>query len=195
MGLLKYNKAISVVGTRKPNEYGMKLVNYYIRPLVKEWVIVSGLAKGIDGRAHQIAVEEKGKTIAVVAGGFDHLYPKEHRYLAEQIDLLISLYPPETKVQKWMFPERNRIISGLSFATLVIQASKRSGSLITAHFALEQGREVFSPPCELFDESFAGNLELIKDGATIAYSPKDMINVLLPMIKMMDCKNEFLQMW
>lgn len=186
--LLKNEHKISVVGTRNPNDDGLKIVNYLLKPMAKEWVIVSGLAKGIDVRSHEIAISENGKTIAVTAGGFHHLYPREHQKIAEKINLLISLYPPETRVQRWMFPERNRLISGLSHGTLVVQAKKRSGSLITADFALEQGREVFTPPCALFDTEFDGNLHLLQEGATVVYSYVDIVNELKPRMKMFDLR-------
>lgn len=184
--LLGNNRTISVVGTRKASEYGYKVVRYILKPLVNEnWMIVSGLAKGIDTFAHRIAIMEKGKTIAVIAGGFDHIYPKENRKLAESISknhLLISTYPPYIRPEKWMFPERNRIISGLSLGTFVVQAAKKSGSLITAQFALEQGREVFTVPASILNDDFSGNIDLIRDGATIVTSYKDITKILLPMI-------------
>lgn len=184
--LLQNKKKISVVGTRKPSSYGLQVVEKMLKPLTEEWVIVSGLAKGIDGKAHKVAVENKGSTIAVIAGGFHHIYPREHVPLALEIakkHLLLSVHPPYTRPQKWMFPERNQIISGLSLGTLVVQAAKQSGSLITAHYALEQGREVFTVPCQLFDERFIGNVDLMKDGATVIYSHEDIEQSLQPMLK------------
>jgi DNA processing protein len=187
VSLLQHKRNISVVGARKATEYGIKLVSSFIRPLVREkWLIVSGLAKGIDSLAHKAAIEENGKTIAVIAGGFNHIYPKEHQQLSDIITkqhLLISIYPPERRPEKWMFPERNQIISGLSLGTFVVQAAKKSGSLITAQYALEEGREVFTVPASIFAEEFAGNINLIRDGATIISSYKDIVNGLLPMME------------
>ncbi|WP_243289888.1 DNA-processing protein DprA [Bacillus sp. FJAT-47783] len=184
--LLQNKKNLSVVGTRKPSSYGLQVVEKILKPLTPDWVIVSGLAKGIDGKAHKVAVENKGRTIAVIAGGFHHIYPREHISLASEIaknHLLLSVHPPNTRPQKWMFPERNQLISGLSLGTLVVQAAKQSGSLITAQYALDEGREVFTVPCQLFDERFIGNVDLMKDGATVIFSPEDIERFLQPMLK------------
>jgi len=187
LSILQNKRMISVVGTRKASKYGYQIVQYIVKPLVNEnWVIISGLARGIDTFAHRVAASEKGRTIAVIAGGFDHLYPKENQNLAKMIStkhLLISTYPPYMKPERWMFPERNRIISGLSLGTLVVQASKKSGSLITAQFALEQGREVFTVPASVLSDDFSGNIDLIRDGATIVSSYKDITECLMPIIE------------
>lgn len=185
ISLLKNIRNLSVVGTRHASKYGCDLVQYFVTHLAKQkFTIISGLALGIDAKAHWTAIEENSKTIAVIAGGFDHIYPKENMELAkiiQQEHLLLSEHPPYKRPEKWMFPMRNRIISGLSLGTFVAQASKRSGSLITAQHALEQGRIVFSPPVPLFDPLFQGNIQLLKEGAALALSPDEIIEELKPM--------------
>jgi len=170
---------ISIVGTRNPSQYGQLALGDIIKPLIiNDWVIVSGLAKGIDALAHTHTINQKGKTIAVIAGGFYHLYPKQNYTLAEQImssHLIFSEHPPSTPPQKWHFPLRNRIISGLSMGTIIIQAKKRSGSLITAQQALEQNREVFAVPGSIFDECCAGTNELIQNGAKLVQDASHII--------------------
>ena len=134
-------------------------------------IIVSGLAKGIDSYAHIGALKAKGKTVAVVAHGLDTIYPKENYELARQIVLnggcIVSEYPIGTRVQAKNFPERNRIISGLSEGTIVVEAKERSGALITANFALEQGRTVYAVPGSIFSENSKGTNKLIKQGAEL----------------------------
>jgi DNA processing protein len=178
--LLSSEKMMSIVGTRKPTNEGIQVVQRLVPPLVKKgWIIVSGLASGIDTAAHRTAIEHKGKTIAVIAGGVEHIYPKANRKLAKQMmndQLIISEYPPSTKPQKWQFPMRNRIISGLSLGTVVIQARERSGSLITADMALEQGREVFAVPGSIFSEQSNGTNRLIQQGAKLICCAEDILN-------------------
>ncbi|PMC38424.1 DNA-protecting protein DprA [Bacillus sp. UMB0899] len=170
---------ISVVGTRNPNHYGKSALNFIIKPLiVNNWVIVSGLANGIDAMAHTLSINQKGKTIAVIAGGFYHLYPKQNQTLAEQImtsHLILSEHAPSTPPQRWHFPMRNRIISGLSKGTIIIQAQKRSGSLITAQQALDQNREVFAVPGSIFDEYSGGTNDLIQNGAKLVQDVSHII--------------------
>ncbi len=170
---------ISVVGTRFPSRYGQLALEYILNPLVKKnWVIVSGMAKGIDALAHETAINQKGKTIAVIAGGFYHLYPKQNQSLAEEMmssHLILSEHPPSTTPQKWHFPMRNRIISGLSLGTIIIQAKKKSGSLITAQQALEQNREVFAIPGSIFEECSSGTNELIQNGAKLVQDVSHII--------------------
>lgn len=184
--LLQNIRSLSVVGTRNPTEYGCNCIDYFIRPLArKQWTIVSGLALGIDAMAHWTAIQENTKTIAVIAGGLDHLYPKKNSRLADIISaehLILSEYPPNRKPEKWMFPLRNRIISGLTMGTFVAQASRKSGSLITAMHALEQGRIVFSPLVPLFDESVFGNIQLLNDGASLVFSDEDIVREIRPML-------------
>lgn len=176
--LASHSKLLSVVGTRYPSQYGILALKHILQPLIKEnWVIVSGMAKGIDTSAHESALNNNGKTIAVIAGGLNHVYPKENISLSEKISsshLLLSEHPSYTKPQKWHFPMRNRIISGLSIGTIVIQAKSRSGSLITAHQALEQNREVFAVPGSIFDECSSGTNELILNGAKLVREAEDI---------------------
>ncbi|MBA2870792.1 DNA processing protein [Anoxybacillus calidus] len=175
---LNLHKIISVVGTRTPTREGLQAVQELVRPLVqKGWIIVSGLASGIDTAVHQTAIQYGGKTIAVIAGGLSHIYPKTNLALANEImknHLLISEYPPHIKPQKWQFPLRNRIISGLSLGTVIIQANERSGSLITAQMALEQGREVFAVPGSIFLEQAKGTNRLIQQGAKLVLCSEDI---------------------
>ncbi|ANB58418.1 DNA protecting protein DprA [Anoxybacillus sp. B7M1] len=172
-------KMISMVGTRKPTEEGIRALRLLVPPLIQhDWTIVSGLALGIDAAAHQTAVQSGGKTIAVIAGGVEHIYPKQNRSLAEKLmneHLVVSEYPPHTKPQKWQFPLRNRIISGLSLGTVVVQAKEKSGSLITASLALEAGREVFAVPGSIFLEQADGTNQLIQMGAKLVRSAWDIM--------------------
>ncbi|WP_233129792.1 DNA-processing protein DprA [Domibacillus epiphyticus] len=177
-GLLSSQK-IAVVGSRNGDQYGKESLKQLIPPLVKRnFTIVSGLAKGIDAFAHEQTIESKGNTIAVIAGGFNHFYPRENIGLARQIvneGLVLSEYAPHIKPAKWHFPARNRIISGLSKAVLVVQAAKKSGSLITASFALEQGIDVFAVPGPITHTLSEGVHELIADGAKIVHSAEDIL--------------------
>ncbi len=151
MNLLKDENCVAIIGRRIPNGYGIKAARYFSYNLAKlGFTIVSGLALGIDSVAHKGALLANGKTIAVIGSGFYNLYPRTHKSLARQIvrrgGLLISEYPPETEIDANNFPARNRIISGLSKGLLVIEARKKSGSMITVEHALDQGREVMAVP-------------------------------------------------
>lgn len=172
-------KCLSVVGTRNPSKYGYDVLKNIIPTLIKEkWTIVSGLAIGIDTEAHRIAIKENGNTIAILGSGFHHIYPSQNNLLAEEIStnhLLISEFPPYIKPEKWHFPLRNRIISGLSSGTLIIEAKERSGSLITAEQALEHGREVFAIPGSIFDVRSQGTNRLIQQGAKLVLNANDII--------------------
>ncbi|OHR64849.1 DNA processing protein DprA [Bacillus sp. HMSC76G11] len=183
MTQLNMKKMISIVGTRNPTTYGSNALRKIVNPLVRDgWTIVSGLARGIDALAHRAAISENGKTIGVIAGGLNHFYPKENKALFEQMcteQLVLSEHPPNIKPQKWHFPQRNRIISGLSLGTVVMQAKEKSGSLITANTALDQGRQVFAVPGSIFDDFSAGANQLIKQGAYLAEDGSDIINDLI----------------
>ncbi len=187
ISLLNSVKMVSIVGTRNPTTYGANALKKIVPPLTKEgWTIVSGLAKGIDALAHGAALREKGSTIGVIAGGFNQFYPKENKPLFETMcmdHLVLSEHPPDTKPQKWQFPQRNRIISGLSLGTVVLQAKEKSGSLITAHMALEQGRQVYAVPGSILEEESAGANQLIKQGAYLADNGYDIINDLILQVK------------
>lgn len=171
-------KKISIVGTRTPTQDGKLAIQKIVPELVSAgWLIVSGLAKGIDTLAHEAAISSSGKTISVIGSGFDHLYPASNKLLAENImknHLMLTEYRPFVKPQKWHFPERNRIIAGLSAGTIVIQAKMRSGSLITAQLAMEEGREVFAVPGPIHHEHALGTNKLIQDGAKLIMNARDI---------------------
>lgn len=180
LSLFLHENKLSVIGTRDPSQNGLLGLEKIIKPLVmSNWLIVSGLAVGIDGRAHMLAIENNGKTIAVLGSGFDYIYPYCHQKLASIIskeNLLISEFPPNTKPQKWHFPMRNRIISGLTKGTLIVEAKSRSGSLITADLALQQGREVFAVPGSILDDRTEGTHWLIQQGAKLTKCSNDVLN-------------------
>ncbi len=173
---------VSMIGSRKCTEYG-KIQAYKIsKDLAKEGVtIVSGMAKGLDSVAHIGAIEGRGKTIAVLGCGVDICYPAENKELMENIMLngcIISEFAPQTKPQPSYFPLRNRIISGLSLATVVVEAKQKSGALITVDQALEQGRDVYAIPGNITSEYSKGTNELIQQGADLVTSATDILNLL-----------------
>lgn len=176
-GLLQ-NPSIAMVGTRVPTGYGKKVSEIFASQLCKAgFTIVSGLARGIDSVCHDAAIEAAGPTIAVLGGGLSHIYPAENHALARRIadsGLLVSEYPIHQRPRPGLFPERNRIIAGLSLGTLVVEADLRSGSLITADAALEAGRDVFAVPGPITSPKSLGTLNLIKQGAIVVTSPKDI---------------------
>lgn len=174
--------AVAVVGTRKPTAYGRRVTQDVVAFLVEHRVtVVSGLARGIDGLAHRTALETGGRTLAVLGSGVDVIYPPEHRHLAERIvesGALLSDYPPGTRPEAAHFPARNRLISGLSLAVVVVEAGERSGALITAAFAADQGREVFAVPGSIYAPQSQGTLRLIQQGAHLLRHPQDLAQVL-----------------
>jgi DNA processing protein len=177
--------SLAIVGTRKYTSYGQQAVENITKDLVRNNItIISGLALGIDALAHLATLEAGGKTIAVLGSGLDRqsLYPSQNRYLADKIvsagGAVISEFPLGTAPLKYNFPQRNRIISGLSLGTLVIEAAEKSGALITATYALEQNREVFAVPGNIFSCVSAGPNKLIKDGAKPIVSALDIIEAL-----------------
>ena len=174
--------SVAVVGTRKVSDYGQQVTRDTCTYLAARGLtIVSGLARGVDALAHQHALKAGGRTIAVLGSGVDVIYPPEHRKLASAIvenGALISDYPLGTQPEGVNFPPRNRIISGLSLATVVIEAGERSGALITADFALEQGREVFAVPGNVLSPVSRGTNRLIQNGAYAMISPQDVFDVL-----------------
>ncbi|MGE8079171.1 DNA-processing protein DprA [Peribacillus loiseleuriae] len=176
--LLTFEYSLGVVGARKPSEYGVAALKRVLPPLVKKnYVIISGVATGIDAAAHRIAIDCQGKTIGILGGGHYHMYPVSNIPLATNIikyGLLISETPPSRRPEPWMFPVRNRIISGLSKGVFVVEARARSGSLITAKLALEQGREVFAIPGNITSELSAGSNFLIQEGAKMVLSAADI---------------------
>lgn len=177
--LLSHTPALSVIGTRSPSNEAMAKVKYVTGSLIeKDWLIVSGMAKGIDSYAHIFALKNQGKTLAVLGGGFHHIYPKQNTPMFKQIvekGLVLSEYPPDIPPKKHHFPERNRIISGLSFGTLVIEATERSGTLITVDQALDQGREVYAVPGSPLIPQTKGCHRMIQDGAKLVLNPDDIL--------------------
>lgn len=178
--------AIAVVGTRHATEYGADVSDRLSRKLVQNNItVVSGLARGIDTCAHKAALAEKGRTIAVLGNGISVAYPRENRLLMDLIPssgALISEYSMSEGPQAHNFPMRNRIISGLSLGTVVIEAAIRSGALITAECALEEGREVFAVPGNIFSKYSQGSHSLIKQGAKLLESFDDIIDEI-PILK------------
>ena len=178
-GLLQ-RRAIAVVGARNASANGRRFARDIAAELGRSgFLVVSGLARGIDAAAHQGALETG--TLAVVAGGIDVVYPEENRPLQEAIaehGVIVAELPVGTEPQARHFPRRNRIISGVSLGVLVVEAALKSGSLITARFALEQGREVFAVPGSPFDPRAQGANDLIKKGATLVESVEDVLNAL-----------------
>jgi len=191
------NNAIAIIGTRKPSQYGKKITRKLSYDLAEKGVtIVSGLAKGLDSHAHAAALEADGRTIAVLGSGLECLYPKENKKLAKQIEksgAVISEFPLETAPYRSNFPIRNRIISGLSLGTIVVEAALKSGSLITAGFALEQNRTIFAVPGNIDSPYSEGTNNLIKQGAVIANNA-DAVFKEIPYLnkstKPADIKNE-----
>ena len=174
--------SVAMVGTRRVTAYGQQVARETSTFLAGHGLtIVSGLARGVDALAHQHALQAGGRTIAVMGCGVDVIYPPEHRQLAEAIienGALISDYPLGTQPEGINFPPRNRIISGLSLATIVVEAGERSGALITADFALEQGRDVFAVPGNVYSPASRGTNRLIQNGAYVMVSPQDVMDVL-----------------
>jgi len=174
--------AVAVVGTRRATVYGKEATRQLSGGLARNGItIVSGLARGIDAQAHRAALDAGGRTIAVLGCGVDVIYPPEHRRLAEEIirhGALISEYPLGTRPEASNFPPRNRIISGLSLAVVIVEAGARSGALITADFAADQGRDVFAVPGSIFQRGSEGCNRLIREGAIPALSVSDILEEL-----------------
>lgn len=180
MTCLENDFSISIVGTRHPSDYSIRLTNALSKELAKFGVvIISGFAVGIDIAANMSAVNSGGKTIAVLGCGLDHNYPKEnfaYRSEIEKNGLFISEYYPKMNGNSSSFPARNRILSGLSLGTIVIEAAEKSGALITANLALSQGKDIFAvAPHDLFDKRYGGNVRLIRDGAVCLCGLKDIL--------------------
>lgn len=174
--------AVAVVGTRRASVYGKEAARHLATDLAHNGVtVVSGLAAGIDAVAHQAALDAGGRTLAVLGSGVDIVYPEQNRRLAEQLigqGALVSEYPLGTRPERSNFPPRNRLISGLSLGTVVVEAGARSGALITADFAAEQGREVFAVPGSIFQRSCEGTNRLIQDGAKPVLAVNDVLEEL-----------------
>ena len=174
--------AVAVVGARACSPYGAQVARMLGRELAAAGVVVvSGLARGVDGEAHRGALQTDGHTVAVLGCGIDRDYPAAHGGLAREIcerSLLVSEYEPGVEPSPWRFPARNRIIAGLCAATVVVEARERSGALITADFALDEGREVFAVPGEITSSLSAGTNALLRLGATPLTSVADVLEVL-----------------
>jgi DNA processing protein len=171
----------AVVGARACSPYGAQVARHLGRELAAAGlVVVSGLARGIDGEAHRGALEAGGLTVAVLGCGIDRNYPAAHGQLAARIcerGLVVSEYAPGVEPAPWRFPARNRVIAGLAAATVVVEARERSGALITADLALEEGREVFAVPGEITSALSAGTNDLLRLGATPLTSSKDVLDL------------------
>ncbi len=178
-------KLLAVVGSRDYTSYGKQAVDYLLNGLANYPIgIVSGLALGIDGLAHESALKNNLYTLAVPGSGLDTkvLYPASHRPLAERIlnsgGGLLSEYAPATPAAPWTFPQRNRIMAGLSHATLLVEASEKSGTLITARLAVDYNRELLAVPGNIFSKNSYGNHQFLKLGATMVTQPEDILLAL-----------------
>ncbi len=178
---------VAIVGSRQCSSYGVTIARKLSKQLAEAGVtVVSGLARGIDGAAHHGALEGRGRTIAVCAPGLAHLYPPEHRELANDViqnGALITESPFHRSAQRGLFPQRNRIISGMSLGVVIIEATRTSGSLHTARHAMEQGRDVFAIPGRIDTFTSEGCHDLIRDGATLVRRVDDILDVLGPSLK------------
>jgi DNA processing protein len=189
-------RAIAIVGSRRCTNYGQRTTARLAEGLARAgWTIVSGLARGIDAHAHQGALKAGGRTIAVLAGGLAKIYPPEHTDLANEISnhgAILSEMPMGVAPLPELFPRRNRIISGLSRAVIIVEAAAQSGALITARLAAEQGREVLAVPGPIDSESSAGPHQLIRQGATLVRSVDDVLEVLgeLPQLEASSASGE-----
>ena len=178
---------IAIVGSRNPTRGGVQTATEFARHLARSGLTVSsGMALGIDAAAHQGALEGGGPTLAVTATGLDRVYPARHRELAHAIaekGALASEFPPGTAPRPGHFPRRNRIISGMSLGTLVVEAALKSGSLITARLAAEQGREVFAIPGSIHNPLARGCHRLIREGAKLVETAADILEELAPSLR------------
>jgi DNA processing protein len=190
----KDKNSISIVGSRKATYYGKMVAENISKDLaLRGFSIISGMARGIDTISHKGALSVNGRTIAVLGCGIDIIYPPENRKLAREIEesgAVITEFPFSTLPERQNFPRRNRIISGLSLGTVVVEAAQKSGSLITADFALEQGREVFAVPGNIISPLSNGTNNLIKQGAKLVNTYQDILEELPIVIKEETTNNE-----
>jgi DNA processing protein len=179
--------AVAIVGTRHASSYGLKMAEELARQMAQRGItIVSGMARGIDSAAHRGALAAGGRTIAVWGSGLEVVYPSENKDLAEEIaqkGAILSQFPMKTQPNRQTFPVRNRIISGLSLGVVVAEAPMESGALISAHCALEQGREVFAIPGRVTDKGSQGTNRLIKAGAKLVEDWQDVLLEISPPLK------------
>ena len=181
--LLNTKFTAGIIGSRNCTDYGRKVSKEFASEMSRKGIcIVSGMALGIDGMAHDAAAKKEGRTIAVLGGGFNYIYPKENEWLFYKIiendGCVISEYSPDTVVEKKYFPDRNRIISGLSDAVLVVEATFRSGSSITAKHAYSQGKKVFAIPNNIYENTGIGTNILIQKGAILTTKPRQIIEAV-----------------
>jgi len=176
------NNCVGIIGTRKVSNYGVRVVNNFVRELAfNNLTIVSGLSFGVDAEAHRATLKAEGKTIAILPGSLDKVYPDANRKLADQIaetGLVLSEYPPGQTVERWHFPERNRLISGISKAVIMVEGGVKSGALITARFALEQNKLLYAVPGDIYRDVASAPNTLISQGATPALSAKIILEDL-----------------
>ena len=176
--------AIAVVGSRSASTYGRTMARELARGLAEKGVtVVSGLARGIDAEAHRATIAAGGRTLAVLGSGVDVIYPSEHRGLAQEVTThgaLVSEFSLGSKPDAMHFPYRNRVISGLTLGTVVVEANEKSGSLITARCALEQNREVFAVPGNVTSDRSRGPHRLIKEGAKLVEGVEDILSEIAP---------------
>ncbi len=174
--------AVAIVGSRRASLYGLSLAEKFARRLAELGIaVISGLARGIDTAAHRGCLQASGRTLAILGCGLMHVYPKENKGLMENIEkqgAVISEFPMRTLAFAYNFPRRNRIISGLSLGVLVVEASLRSGALVTSRCALEQGREVFAIPGQIDHPNTFGTHRLIKEGAKLVNCVEDILEEL-----------------
>ena len=173
-------RALGIVGTRKATTYGRDAAHYFAKELAGNGVtVISGLAQGIDAAAHRGALDGGGRTFGVLGSGIDKIYPREHLKLSQEIvqnGAIISEFPIGTPPEARNFPRRNRIISGLSLGVLVVEAPEKSGAMITASVAAEQGRDVFAVPGNIFNMTSGGTNRLIQDGAKLVMNVADILD-------------------
>ena len=179
--------SLAIVGSRRATRYGLKMAARLARELAHTGLtIVSGLARGIDGAAHRGALDARGRTIAILGSDLRDIYPSEHRRLAEQIaenGAVVSEFAMAEPPRARNFPRRNRILTGMTLGTIVVEAAQKSGSLVSARHALEQNREVFAVPGPARAENSAGAHALIRDGATLVTEARDVVDELRPEIR------------
>lgn len=180
---INFNKTLAVVGSRRASTYAKDALKLVLKDLKNtDITIVSGLASGIDTTAHNIAIENGLKTIGVIASGFDYTYPAANKHLYDEIErehgVIFTEYYPTFEPLKYRFPQRNRIVSGLSYGTVVAEASLKSGALITANLTLEQGRDLMCIPGLITNPNTQGIYRLLKNGASLVTCTEDILSVL-----------------
>lgn len=179
-------KAVAIVGTRSASEYGRRVARDLARGLAElGFTVVSGMARGIDGIAHETALDAGGKTVAVLGCGVDRVYPAEHVELYRRIfekGAIVSELPMAARPAAFNFPARNRLISGFSLGVVIVEATEKSGSLITASMAIEQGREVFAVPGEVGSSRSRGAHKLIREGAKLVENVNDIVEEIAPQL-------------